>query len=52
MNTYLFLAFASFWLIFFIYAWVLSRRQARLKEELEELKGKLQENPPSKTPSP
>lgn len=38
MNTYLFLAYTLFWLIFMAYAWNLGRRQARLQKELEELK--------------
>ena len=41
LNKYLFLAFSALWAIFFLYAWTLSRRQARLWRELEELKGKL-----------
>jgi len=40
LNTYLFLAFSALWALFFIYAWSLSRRQARLQKELEELKAK------------
>ncbi len=41
VNHYLFLAFSFLWLIFFVYVWSLSRRQARLRKELEELRGKL-----------
>jgi len=44
-NKYLFLAYAAVWLIFMLYAWSLSRRQARLKKELEELKPGLPEPP-------
>jgi CcmD family protein len=44
---YLFFAFASCWLIFMLYAWHLSRRQARLRRELEELKSRLQDQPPA-----
>ena len=40
VNIYLFVAFSALWVIFFIYAWSLSRRQARLRKELEELKSK------------
>ena len=40
LNIYLFLAFSALWVLFFIYAWSLSRRQARLQKELEELKSK------------
>ncbi|MBZ5514296.1 MAG: CcmD family protein [Acidobacteriia bacterium] len=42
MNIFLFLAFSFVWLIFAAYAWSLSRRQKRLRKELEELKQKLQ----------
>jgi len=41
VNTYLFLAFASVWLIFMLYVGSLSRRQERLRKELEDLKTKL-----------
>jgi len=47
LNAYLFLAFALVWLIFFLYIWSLSRRQARLREELEALKAKVQGRRPS-----
>jgi CcmD family protein len=40
VNKYLFMAFSALWVIFFLYAWGLSRRQARLGKELEELKNK------------
>ncbi len=42
MNPYLFVAFAAVWLIFMLYAGSLSRRQERLRKELEELKKKVQ----------
>ena len=42
LNKYLFLAFSALWAIFFLYAWSLSRRQAHLRKELEELKNKLE----------
>jgi CcmD family protein len=41
LNKYLFAAFSALWVIFFLYAWSLSRRLARLRKELEELKSKL-----------
>ena len=41
LNMYLFLAFSALWVLFFIYAWSISRRQARLQKELEELKSRL-----------
>lgn len=41
VNTYLFLAFSFVWLIFILYAWNLSKRQAKLRSELEDLKSKL-----------
>ncbi len=47
VNKYLFFAYSAVWLIFMLYAWSLSRRQARLKKELDELKPKLQEPPRS-----
>jgi CcmD family protein len=40
VNKYLLLAFSALWVIFFLYAWSLSRRQAHLGKELEELKQK------------
>ncbi len=46
-NKYLFLAYTFVWLIFILYAWNLSRRQARLRRELEELKRKVSEPAPS-----
>jgi CcmD family protein len=43
VNKYLFLAYTFVWLIFILYAWNLSRRQARLRKELEELKRRVSE---------
>ena len=40
LNTYLFVAFSALWVLFFIYSWSLSRRQARFERDLEELKNK------------
>jgi CcmD family protein len=44
VNKFLFLAYAFVWLIFVLYAWNLSRRQASLKKELDELKSKVAES--------
>lgn len=41
VNHYLVAAYALAWLIFGLYAWSLSRRQARLRKELDDLKRKL-----------
>ena len=41
VNKYLVLAYGFLWFLFVLYAWNLSRRQARLRAELEELKRKL-----------
>lgn len=41
INKYLFAAFALVWFIFMCYAWNLSRRQARLKKDLDELESRL-----------
>jgi CcmD family protein len=49
VNTYLFLAYTFVWLIFILYAWSLSRRQARLRRELEELKNKVAASTQSKS---
>ena len=43
VNKYLFAAYAIVWLIFMLYAWNLTRRQGRLKKELDELKSKVEE---------
>jgi CcmD family protein len=40
-NKYLFWAYSLVWLIFMVYAWNLSRRQASLKKELDEVKSKV-----------
>jgi CcmD family protein len=45
VNKYLFCAYALVWLIFMFYAWNLSRRQARLKKDLEDLKSRLPRSP-------
>jgi CcmD family protein len=37
-NDFLVLAYGFFWVIFMLYVWNLSRRQARLRRELEDLK--------------
>ncbi len=41
VNVYLFLAFSSVWLIFFVYVWYVAHRQARLRKDLEDLRRKL-----------
>jgi CcmD family protein len=38
VNKYLFLAFSALWALFFLYSWSLSRREANLRKELEEMK--------------
>jgi len=47
VNKYLFLAYTFVWAIFILYAWNLSRRQTRLRKELEELKRKVSEPYPA-----
>lgn len=47
VNKFLFLAYSFVWLIFILYAWSLSRRQARLRKELEDLKTRIQGQAPS-----
>lgn len=42
VNHYLVAAFGLAWLAFGVYAWSLSRRQERLRRELDELKKKLE----------
>jgi CcmD family protein len=37
-NNFLFAAYSVVWIIFMVYAWNLSRRQAQLRKDLEELK--------------
>ncbi len=44
VNKYLFLAYAFVWLIFILYTWNISRRQASLKKELDELKHRVGES--------
>ena len=41
VNKYLFWAYSLVWLIFMVYAWNLSRRQASLKKELDEVRSKV-----------
>ena len=38
VNAYLALAYSFLWLLLMLYVWSLSRRQARVKRELEELR--------------
>lgn len=42
-NKFLFLAYSFVWLIFTLYAWILSRRHAQLRKELEALKTRIQD---------
>ena len=44
VNKYLVAAYTFVWLIFILYAWNLSRRQGRLKKELDELMSKVSES--------
>jgi CcmD family protein len=37
-SGFLFAAYSLVWIIFMVYAWNISRRQARLRKDLEELK--------------
>ncbi len=50
VNIYLVLAYSFLWLIFVIYAWSLSQRQARLRHEIEELKSMAESVRPSSSP--
>jgi CcmD family protein len=43
-NKFLFLAYSLVWIVFMLYAWRLSRRQARLTKDLENLKKRLPVN--------
>lgn len=36
-NSFLFVAYALVWIIFMVYAWNISRRQAQIKKDLEDL---------------
>ncbi|MGE5325757.1 MAG: CcmD family protein [Deltaproteobacteria bacterium] len=38
VNHYLFLAYSFVWALFMFYAWNLSRRQAKLRRDIENLK--------------
>lgn len=46
VNKFLFAAYSLVWLIFILYAWNLSLRQARLRRELEDLKNRNKEKLP------
>lgn len=37
-DKFLFLAYGLVWIVFMLYAWSLSRRQARLRRDVEEMK--------------
>ncbi|MGD0694831.1 MAG: CcmD family protein [Terriglobia bacterium] len=43
VNGYLFAAYSFVWAIFVVYVWILARRQAQLRNELADLKRKIQE---------
>jgi CcmD family protein len=45
MNFYLLAAFGLLWVLFFAYAWNLSRRQEALRAELEALQQTLESHP-------
>jgi CcmD family protein len=47
VNKYLCLAFCALWVIFFVYVWLLSRRLAHLRKEIEELKSQVAGSLPS-----
>lgn len=40
-NKFLFLAYGFLWLVFMIYVWSLSSRQAKIGKDLQELKNKV-----------
>lgn len=52
VNKYLFLAYAFVWLIFMLYAWNLSRRQDKLKRELNEVRNRVAESSPTASGTP
>lgn len=39
-DKYLFLAYTLVWIVFMVYAWILSRRQSRLRIEIDDLKAR------------
>ncbi|MGH9327257.1 MAG: CcmD family protein [Terriglobia bacterium] len=43
-DKFLFLAYGLVWIVFVIYAWVITRRQSKLRRELDELKSKAEES--------
>ena len=46
-NPFLYLAYGFLLLVFILYGWNLSRRQAHLREDLDELKARvLDQSPP------
>jgi len=52
VNKFLFLAYSFVWLIFILYAWNLSRRESRLRKELNELAARLEGKPRSGSANP
>jgi CcmD family protein len=51
-NQFLFVAYGLVWIIFMLYAWNLSRRQIRLRRELEDLKKQVSSQPSGSRPQP
>ncbi len=49
-DKFLFFAYGLVWIVFVIYAWVMTRRQSKLRHELEELKSKAEERQPIPKP--
>jgi CcmD family protein len=49
VNKYLFAAYSLFWMFFFVYAWIIARRQSRLEGELKDLERKITEAPSNRT---
>ena len=49
-NKYLFLAYTLVWIVFMLYAWSLSRRQAKLRRDLDEIKAKTLPGTPPAAP--
>lgn len=49
-DKFLFLAYGLVWIIFVIYAWIITRRQSKLRRELEELKSNAEGRQPLPKP--
>jgi CcmD family protein len=50
VNPFLFAAFSVVWAIFVVYVWILTRRQAQLQKDLEELRRRIREQANPGTP--